>query len=62
MYLLLDPQLSLLTDDVAHERAGQGKFRAAIISVIGARLAGVLLAQLLLVPAALVVVAVARRI
>lgn len=61
MYLLLDPQISLLTDDVARARVGQSKFRAAIISVVGARFAGVLLAQFFLVPAAMVIVAVARR-
>jgi Alternate to MurJ len=62
MFLLLDPKLSLLTDDVAHQRAGQGTFRAAVISVVGARFAGVLLAQVLLVPSAILIVAVARRI
>ncbi|MDB6033031.1 MAG: Lipid flippase Amj [Verrucomicrobiales bacterium] len=62
MFLLLDPKLSLLTDDVAHQRVGQGRFRAAVISVVGARFVGVLLAQVLLVPAAILVVAVARRI
>jgi hypothetical protein len=62
MFLLLDPKLSLMTDDVAHQRVGQGKFRAAVISVVSARFAGVLLAQLFLIPAATLIVAVARRI
>ncbi len=35
MFLLLDPQLSLLTDDVAHRRVGQGTFRSAVASLIG---------------------------
>ena len=53
--------LSLMTDDVAHHRMGQGRFRAAIASLLGARLAGVLLAQLLLLPSALIIVFVARH-
>ncbi|HSJ01774.1 MAG TPA: DUF2837 family protein [Verrucomicrobium sp.] len=60
MFLLLDPQLSLLTDDVAHHRTGEGTFRAAVASLVGARFVGVLLAQLLLVPAAHLIAIVAR--
>ena len=62
MFLLLDPQLSLLTDDVTHKRVGQGTFRAAVTSLVGARLAGVILAQFLLLPSALLIVFVARHI
>lgn len=62
MFLLLDPQLSLLTDDVAHRRVGQGTFRAAVASLVGARFAGVLLAQFLLLPSAMLIVWMARRI
>jgi len=62
MFLLLDPQLSLLTDDVTHERVGQGTFRAAVASLVGARLVGVLLAQILLLPSALLIAWVARHI
>ncbi|MEZ0276005.1 MAG: lipid II flippase Amj family protein [Roseimicrobium sp.] len=60
MFLLLDPQLSLMTDDAARQRVGQGQFRAAVASLVGARLAGVVLAQLLLVPAAMLIAQVAR--
>jgi hypothetical protein len=62
MFLLLDPQLSLLTDDVAHHRVGHGTFRAAVASLVGARLAGVLLAQFLLLPSATLIAYVARHI
>jgi hypothetical protein len=61
MFLLLDPQLSLLTDDVAHQRVGQGTFRSAVASLIGARLAGVMLAQLILLPSAVFIAFVARH-
>jgi hypothetical protein len=62
MFLLLDPQLSLLTDDVARQRVGHGTFRAAVASLVGARLAGVVLAQFLLLPSALLIAYVARLI
>jgi hypothetical protein len=61
MLLVIDPQVSFLTDDVSQRRVGQGTFRAAIGSLVGARLAGVLVAQFLLVPSALVIVSVARH-
>lgn len=60
MFLLLDPQISLLTDDVAQRRVGQPAFRAAIVSLVGARLVGVILAQALLVPCAYLIAVVAR--
>lgn len=62
MFLLLDPQLSLLTDDVARQRVGQGTFRSAVTSLIGARLAGVILAQFILLPSAMVIAFIARNI
>lgn len=62
MFLLLDPQLSLMTDDAAKHRVGEGTFRAAVTSLVGARFVGVLLAQILLLPCALVIVFVARHI
>lgn len=62
MFLLLDPQLSLLTDDVARQRVGQGTFRSAVTSLIGARLAGVVLAQFILLPSAMVIAYIARHI
>jgi Alternate to MurJ len=62
MLLLLDPQLSLLTDDVAGQRVGQASFRSAVASLIGARFAGVVLAQFFLLPSAVLIAYVARNI
>lgn len=61
MFLLLDPQLSMMTDDVVHNRTGQGAFRSAVASLIGARFAGVILAQLLLWPSAMLIAWTARH-
>jgi len=62
MFLLLDPQLSLFTDDVTHQRMKQGEFRSVVTSLVGARLAGVCLAQVLLLPSAIFIASVARLI
>ena len=62
MFLLLDPHLSLLTDDVNHRRVTQGTFRAAVASLVGARFAGVLLAQLLFLPSAFLIAKLAHYI
>jgi hypothetical protein len=61
MFGLIDPYLSVMTDDVAEGRISDGTFRRSIVWLIGGRLAGTMLAQLLLVPAALAIVYVAER-
>jgi hypothetical protein len=61
MFGLIDPYLSVMTDDVADGRISEGYFRRSIVWLIGGRLAGTVLAQLLLVPAALAIVYVAER-
>lgn len=62
MFILVDPHLSVLTDDVAAGRMSEPQFRRCIVGFVGSRLAGTLLAQLLLVPSALVIARVARMI
>jgi len=62
MFALIDPQLSVMTDDVAERRVGEGAFRRAVTALVGARVAGTVLAQLLLVPAAFAIAAIAQRI
>lgn len=62
MFILVDPHLSVLTDDVATGRVSEPYFRRCIVGFVGSRLAGTLLAQLLLVPSALLIARVARMI
>jgi hypothetical protein len=52
MFLLLDPQLSLLTDDVVRSKKDPSDFRAAVGCLVVARLMGVILAHFLLLPCA----------
>jgi hypothetical protein len=60
MAMFIDPHMSGMTDDVVEGKVSEPQFRKALVWLIGSRLAGTLLAQLLLVPSALVIVQVAR--
>ena len=60
MFVVIDPQMSVMTDDVVEGRTTDGQFRNAVVWLVGSRLAGTLLAQALLVPAALVISLIAR--
>jgi hypothetical protein len=60
MAIFIDPYMSGMTDDVVEGRVSDSQFRKAIVWLVGSRLAGTLLAQLLLVPAAGLIVYVAE--
>lgn len=55
LFALIDPQISALTDDVVEGSVSDAMFRRAMIWVSLSRLAGTLLAQVLPVPAAVVI-------
>ncbi|MEM5502411.1 MULTISPECIES: lipid II flippase Amj family protein [Ahrensia] len=52
MFILIDPYLAGLTDDVAGGKVSENYYRKFIIWMVLSRLAGTILAQLLLVPSA----------
>jgi hypothetical protein len=60
MSVFIDPHMSGLTDDVVEGKVVEGQFRKAVVWLVGSRLAGTLAAQLLLLPAAMLIAAVAR--
>lgn len=60
--VIIDPQVSVMTDDVIEGRVSENSFRRAITTLAGARVPGTLCAQAMLVPAALVIVRVAELI
>jgi hypothetical protein len=62
MFVIIDPQLSVMTDDVVEGRLTEPTFRRAIVWLVGSRFVGTLLAQIILVPAAGLIVFVAGRI
>jgi hypothetical protein len=59
LFVLIDPQLSVMTDDVVAGSIGEPVFRRTIVLLSLSRIAGTILAQLLFLPAALLVVFVA---
>lgn len=60
LFILIDPQLSVMTDDVVAGKVDEPMFRRTIVWLSLSRVAGTILAQLLFVPAALLVVWAAR--
>jgi len=60
MFVFIDPHMSVMTDDVVEGKTSEPEFRKAIVWLVGSRLAGTLLAQLFLVPAAMAIVFVAE--
>ena len=60
LFVYIDPYLSALTDDVLAGRESYSFLRKCVVLFVGGRLLGTLLAQLLLLPAARGIVAVAK--
>jgi hypothetical protein len=60
MFMVIDPYLSVMTDDAAEGKISEGYFRRGVVWLTGSRLAGTVLAQLLLVPGASLIVVVAH--
>lgn len=60
--VIIDPQVSVMTDDVIEGRISENSFRRAITTLVGAHVLGTLCAQAMLVPAALIIVRVAELI
>ncbi|WP_374527443.1 lipid II flippase Amj family protein [Novosphingobium sp.] len=52
LFALIDPQLSVMTDDVVEGRVSEALFRRTIVWISFSRLAGTMLAQLLFLPSA----------
>ncbi|UNU44177.1 DUF2837 family protein [Sphingopyxis sp. YF1] len=59
LFAFIDPQLSVMTDDAVEGKVDEGDFRRAITFISLSRLAGTILAQALLLPAALLIAWVA---
>jgi hypothetical protein len=61
MFVVIDPQLSVMTDDVMDGRLSESGFRRSIVWLVGTRLVGTLCAQFLLLPAAGLIAFVSER-
>ncbi len=62
MVIFIDPHMSALTDDVVEGKVSENQFRKAVVWLVGSRLAGTLVAQVLLLPAALLITWVAQAV
>ncbi|PLK26648.1 lipid II flippase Amj family protein [Novosphingobium sp. TH158] len=62
LFALIDPQISVMTDDVVEGRVDAALFRRAIVWISISRLAGTLLAQALFLPSAMAIAWVAARV
>jgi len=60
MFVFIDPHMSVMTDDVVEGKVGQAQFRQAIVWLVCSRIAGTMLAQVLLLPSASAIAWVAR--
>lgn len=61
LFVFVDPYLSLLTDDVVAGRATDAHFRRAVVMLGTSRLAGTIIAQLALTPAARLIAVIAGQ-
>jgi Alternate to MurJ len=62
LFVFIDPHLSVMTDDVVEGRTSEAAFRRAVVWLAGARIAGTVVAQVILLPAAAIIALVATRI
>jgi hypothetical protein len=60
LFALIDPQLSVMTDDVVEGRVSEPLFRRTIVWISFSRLAGTVLAQALFLPSAMAIAWVAN--
>ncbi len=60
LFVFIDPYISMLTDDVIRGKCTELQFQRTVIFIVGGLIAGTLLAQIILVPAAQLIVIVAR--
>lgn len=60
LFVYIDPHLSIMTDDVVTGKVAESYFRNSVVLFVVSRLAGTVIAQLLFLPAANIIVHVAR--
>lgn len=62
LFALIDPQISVMTDDVMDGKVGEALFRRTIVWISLSRLAGTLLAQALFLPASQLIAIIANHV
>lgn len=62
LFIFIDPYLSMMTDDVIRGECLQEDFNRSVIFIVAGLIAGTLLAQVLLVPASMIISMIAKAI
>lgn len=62
LFAFIDPQISIMTDDVIDGQISEAMFRKTILLISASRLTGTFLTQFLLIPAAHIIAWVANLI
>ncbi len=62
LFVFIDPHLSVMTDDVMDGRTSEASFRRAVVWLSASRVAGTVLAQLMLLPSAIGIALIAKAI
>lgn len=60
MSVFIDPQLSIMTDDVIDGKCSEEEFRSCVVGMVGSKTVGTFLAVFLLLPASYLIVFIAR--
>lgn len=60
MSIFIDPQLSIMTDDVVEGKCSEEDFRACVVGMVGSKTLGTFASLLLLVPSAYLIAFIAR--
>lgn len=60
MSIFIDPQLSIMTDDVIDGKCSEEDFRACVIGMVGSKTVGTFAAILLLIPSSYIIVTIAK--
>ena len=60
LFIFIDPHLSVMTDDVVEGKMSEESFRRAVVWLAAARVAGTLIAQVIFLPAAMLIAFLAR--
>lgn len=60
LFIFIDPFLSIKTDDVIDGNCNESEFRMCVVGMVGSKIVGTFLAIPLLIPAAKIIVLVAK--
>lgn len=60
MSIFIDPQLSIMTDEVIEGKCSEEDFRACVVAMVGSKSIGTFVSQFLLIPSSYLIVLIAK--